>query len=65
MQILKSQKSKKKLICPVCGFGRLIDASADNKSELKVETEINGDWQPDYYQKCPQCKNQIGIRKIG
>ena len=56
-------KTKKKLACPVCGFGRLIDASIDNVSELKAESEIIDDWKPDYFQKCPQCKNQIGIRK--
>ena len=52
------------LKCPVCGFRRLIDSSASIKSELKVESDINKGWIADYYQKCPQCKNQIGIRKV-
>lgn len=64
MQKVRSKKSKKQLVCPVCGFGRLIDASVDNVSELKAESEITEDWKPDYFQKCPQCKSQIGIRKI-
>lgn len=56
--------SKKQLACPVCGFKRLIDADTSNKSELVPEKEIKSGWTPDYYQKCPCCKNQIGIRKV-
>lgn len=55
---------KKKLSCPVCGFNRLIDADIDNQSELISEDKMPKDWQPDYFQKCPHCKNQIGIRKV-
>lgn len=65
MQKLRTKKSKKQLACPVCGFGRLVDASVDNESELKAEIDIDEDWKPDYFLKCPQCKNQIGIRKVG
>lgn len=57
-------KRKRRIPCPVCGFERLIDADIDNKSELKAEKELSDDWIPDYYQKCPRCKNQIAIRKI-
>lgn len=56
---------KKQLSCPLCGFKRLIDAEAGNQSELVLEIQIKDGWHPDYFQKCPQCKNQIGIRKIG
>lgn len=55
---------RKKYECPVCGFDRLIDADVQNKSELKAEKDIPKGWIPDYYQKCPRCKNQIGIRKV-
>lgn len=55
---------KKKIPCPVCGFHRLIDAEASNQSELRAEENITLDWKPDYFQKCPRCKNQIGIRKV-
>lgn len=61
----KGKNSKKQLVCPVCGFKRLIDARSNSISELKAESDINEGWEPDYFQKCPQCKNQIGIRKIG
>lgn len=61
---MAAQARKKKLACPVCGFGRLIDAGENNKSEMFSEDKMPDGWKPDYYQKCPQCKNQIGIRKI-
>ena len=64
MQKQRVKTSKKHLPCPVCGFGRLVDASADNISELRAENSIAEDWEPDYFLKCPQCKNQIGIRKV-
>lgn len=64
MQKQKVKTSKKHLPCPVCGFGRLVDASADNISELRAENSIAEDWEPDYFLKCPQCKSQIGIRKV-
>lgn len=56
--------NKKRLVCPVCGFKRLIDADVRNKSELKAEKEVSDLWIPDYYQKCPGCKNQIAIKKV-
>lgn len=52
---------KKKLSCPLCGFNRLIDADVDNLFELMPEDKMPKDWHPDYFQKCPHCKNQIGI----
>lgn len=55
---------KKKIPCPLCGFSRLIDADENNESELYAEKDMPLDWQPDYFQKCPHCKNQIGIRKV-
>lgn len=55
---------RKQLRCPICGR-RLIDAMEDNKSELIAEKDMKPNWKPDYFQKCTQCKNQIGIRKVG
>ena len=55
---------KKQLACPACGFKRLIDAEEHNISELISETKAPRGWIPDYFQKCPQCKSQIGIKKI-
>ena len=57
-------KMKKRLSCPVCKFKRLIDADENNHSELRAEKDISNGWTADYYQKCPQCKNQIGIKKV-
>ena len=56
---------KKKLICPECGFGRLIDADKDTKSELREESKIEAGWHPDYFAKCSKCGKQIAIRKVG
>ncbi len=56
---------KKKLICPECGFGRLIDSEEDTKSELREESKIEAGWHPDYFAKCSKCGKQIAIRKIG
>lgn len=58
-------RRRKQLKCPVCGFKRLIDAEESNVSELIPESRMNSGYKPDYFQKCPQCKNQIGIRKLG
>lgn len=58
-------KKKKRLICPECGFGRLIDAGEDTKSELREESKIEEGWHPDYFAKCSKCGKQIAIRKIG
>ena len=55
---------RKHLPCPVCGFKRLIDADEYNVSELKPEQEIEANWRADYFQKCPRCKQQIGIKKV-
>ena len=56
---------KKRISCPICGFARLIDSDENVKSELREESTITDGWHPDYFQKCPQCKKQIGIKKIG
>ncbi len=55
---------KKKLPCPVCGFERLIDEDEHTKTEAKAESAMPPDWIADYFQKCPRCKNQIGIKKV-
>ncbi len=56
--------AKKQLECPVCGFPRLIDAEAHTVSEMIPEDRIRTGWQPDYFQKCRKCGNQIGIKKV-
>ena len=55
--------------CPVCGFGRLLDSSADIITDILVatsfdESEKNG-WKPDFFAKCPKCKNEFGYRRRG
>lgn len=55
---------RKRLVCPVCGFGRLVDAEEHTKSELREESKITQGWTPDYYAKCRKCGKQIGIRKV-
>ena len=54
----------KSIECPLCGFRRLIDARPDIVSELIPESDMPPGWTPDYIQKCPRCKQQIGIRKV-
>lgn len=54
---------KKRLPCPACGFGRLIDAELNTHSELHV-MEKNDPWKADYYTKCYHCKAEVGLRKI-
>lgn len=55
---------KKKLVCPECGFGRLIDADVETKSELREESKIETGWHPDYFAKCSKCGKQIAIKKV-
>lgn len=55
---------KRMLPCPECGFRRLIDADEHTKTETIAEVKMPQDWIPDFFQKCPQCKKQIGIRKV-
>ncbi len=63
-KIVSRATKKKQLECPVCGFQRLIDADENNMSELIAEESMPEGWHPDYFQKCPNCKKQIGIRKV-
>ena len=56
--------AKTQLTCPVCGFPRLIDSGAHTVSEVIPESKIQAGWQPDYFQKCHKCGNQIGIKKV-
>lgn len=56
--------TKDTLKCPVCGFKRLIDTNKEVVSEAYKEGEYPPGWEPDYVQKCANCKNQIGIKKI-
>ena len=55
--------NKIKLYCPLCNF-RLLDSSILIRSELKADKDVDEKWRPDYYIKCPRCKNQIAIRKL-
>ncbi len=55
--------NKKQLKCPICNR-RLIDSTETTKTELRVENETDSKWTPDYIQKCPHCKNLIGIKKV-
>ena len=53
----------KKLKCPLCGY-RLIDSAEECITELRPGDEKIRGWKPDYMQKCPKCKREIGIRKV-
>ena len=52
--------------CPVCGFGRLLDSSADIITDILVATSFDdsgkNEWKPDFFAKCPKCKNEFGYR---
>lgn len=56
---------KKRLVCPECGFKRLVDADEFTQSELCEESKIQPGWRVDYYAKCKKCGKQIGIKKVG
>ena len=55
---------KSSVVCPVCGFKRLIDNRSGVISETYQEGTYPDGWVPDYIQKCKRCKNEIGIKKI-
>lgn len=61
---MNKDKSMVSLECPICHFRRLIDTRKGCKSELKGMRDFPENWVPDYYQKCPSCKQEIGIRKV-
>lgn len=48
--------------CPFCKY-RIIDSNADINTRTGPEEEAPG-WIPDYIQKCPRCKKQIGLKKV-
>lgn len=54
--------TKIQIRCPNCGQ-RIIDSNAEIGTRVGPEEE-GPDWIPDYIQKCPRCKKQIGIQKI-
>ncbi len=58
----EDEKMKKKVSCPVCG-ARLMDEAEHTKSEVRI-IESDDDWEPDYFNKCRQCKNEIGIKQL-
>ncbi|MEG1271468.1 MAG: hypothetical protein RSD54_09135 [Ruthenibacterium sp.] len=54
--------------CPQC-HSRLMDAERGVKTLTKVINPYDLGppkmrWTPDYYLKCWQCKNKVGIKKI-
>lgn len=51
------------IICPNCGFRRLIDTSRFTVSDTFVPGQ-NGYESADYYQKCSRCNEEIGIKKL-
>lgn len=53
---------RRQLSCPVCGQ-HLVDADDNTKSQVRP-VQKNSKWIPDYYQKCPRCKNDIGIKTV-
>ena len=52
-----------RLPCPACYFERLIDTGHHTKSQTYKASDP-GYNDADYYQKCVNCKAEIGIRKI-
>lgn len=51
------------IICPNCGFRRLIDTSRFTVSDTFIPGQ-NGYESADYYQKCSRCNEEIGIKKL-
>ena len=51
------------IICPNCGFRRLIDSGMFTVSETFIPGQ-NGYESADYYQKCSRCNEEIGIKKL-
>ena len=51
------------IICPNCGFRRLIDTGQGTESATYVPGQDGYD-KADYYQKCSRCNEEIGIRKL-
>jgi hypothetical protein len=57
------QHLHERLPCPACHFERLIDTSPKTRSLTYTEGQA-GYLDADYFQKCKNCKAEIGIRKI-
>lgn len=51
------------IVCPNCGFHRLIDAGRCTVSATFVPGQ-DGYEGADYYQKCSRCNEEIGIKKL-
>lgn len=51
------------IICPNCGFRRLIDTSRFTVSDTFIPGQ-SGYESADYYQKCSRCNEEIGIKKL-
>ncbi len=58
-------KNRKHIMCPACGFKRIVDSNINTKSVVvplsRAKEQINAF---DYFLKCPKCKEQIGLRTI-
>lgn len=53
---------KKKVICPVCNRGRLMDNNDNVIVETIDERIMPDDFNPQYFEKCPVCKSTIAIK---
>lgn len=51
--------------CPLCHFRRLIDKGIEAEFEVIPPNELEAGKKADLYQKCHQCKQQIGLRFKG
>jgi len=51
------------LACPCCGWHRLIDTGKRTRSRTISPNDPEHP-DADYYQKCPRCGEQVGIKKI-
>lgn len=58
---MKQPKRTRAVRCPVCGRGRVIDASADiDPRRLRLYGPEHAD-KAELFSKCPKCGLQIGI----
>lgn len=61
---MANRVSTKKMFCPVCNRGRILDVSLRHQGgKIKVHKPEEAD-RADYFLKCGLCKSQIGISII-
>lgn len=54
----------KKVLCPVCGAGRIMDVPAASDARwtlFRADSHGRSEPQAELYLKCPVCKKQIGL----